>query len=60
MEYIEYCKMIVNHDGDAENWYTQLDRCYENGQGVFPSIGIVYHFQKRDFLVNNIGDLCWL
>ena len=27
VEYIEYCKMIVNHDGDAENWYTQLDRC---------------------------------
>ena len=60
VEYIEYCKMIVNHDGDAENWYTQLDRCYENGQGVFPSIGIVYHFQKRDYLDNKIGDMCWL
>lgn len=58
-EYIEYCKMIVNYDGDMETWYAQLNKCYEDGRSGFPSIGIVYHFQKRDYLDNKIGDMCW-
>lgn len=58
-EYIEYCKMVVSHGGDTKKWYAQLDKCYESGQGGFPSIGIVYHFQKRDYLDNKIGDMCW-
>lgn len=36
------------------------DRMYQTGQCAFPSIGIVFHFIKKEYLDNRIGDMCWV
>ena len=37
-----------------------LDRGVDNGDLVFPSIGVIFHFLKRDYVDNKIADSCWL
>lgn len=58
-EYKSYCISMLS-DENSENQLSLLDELYENEKAGFPTIGIVYHFQKRDFLDNMIGDTCWV
>ena len=37
-----------------------LDQGVDSGELVFPSIGIIFHFLKRDYVDNRIADSCWL
>lgn len=43
-------------DKEAE----KIDTMYREGKAAFPTIGIVYHFIKNDYLDNRIGDTCWI
>lgn len=44
-----------------ENYYGKyLDQMYENMKTGLPSIGIIFHFIKTDYVDNRIGDMCWV
>lgn len=37
-----------------------LDDMFVEGKIALPTLGIIYHFIKRDFIDNRIGDTCWI
>ena len=55
--YLEY--LTSQLPDEAENKYHEIDEYARNGEMVYPSIGIIYHFLKRDFLDNRVGNVCW-
>lgn len=38
----------------------RMDIPYQNGKLALPTLGIVFHYLKTDFVDNRIGDTCWL
>lgn len=51
------------HDEDlckSDKMRRYADHMYEAGQCAFPTVGIVFHFIKKEYLDNRIGDMCWL
>ena len=61
-EYIRYCCDMVNVQDEQLTFETlkQLDSMFEDEVCGFPSIGIVFHFRKIDYLDNRLGDMCWV
>lgn len=62
-EYIGYCRDMAGISSSetlSEQELDSLDYMYHSSLCGFPSIGIVFHFQKAEYLDNKIGDMCWV
>lgn len=62
-EYIHYCCNMANVQNSEqllEGELQLLDSMFEREICGFPSIGIVFHFRKVDYLDNRLGDMCWV
>lgn len=57
--YIEYVKDIVYENTEGVPG-TEADRMFAMEQCSFPSIGVIFHFLKVEYLDNRIGNMCWL
>lgn len=62
-EYVHYCcdmANVRNKDQLSDEKLCQLDSMFEREVCGFPSLGIVFHFRKVDYLDNRLGDMCWV
>lgn len=62
-EYIHYCCDMANVQNEkllSKEKIDQLDSMFERAVCGFPSIGIIFHFRKVDYLDNQLGDMCWV
>lgn len=48
------------HYLDRETMLNEMDNIVIEGKESIPSIGIIFHFLKSDFVDNRIGDMCWV
>lgn len=53
--YLDYCQEMVDNVDDSN----RMDEMFFDGTGTFPTLGIIFHFQKKNYLDNQIGDMCW-
>lgn len=44
----------------TENDLERLDELCRSGEAMFPAIGIIIHFVKRDAVDNRVGNMCWV
>lgn len=62
--YIAYVEEMTGELFDKSYEKHELEelanKMYQSGQCAFPTIGIVFHFIKKEYLDNRIGDICWL
>lgn len=56
--YLEYLKGQMG-EKESGKQLSIIDEYVKEGKIVCPSIGIIYHFLKRDFLDNRVGNACW-
>lgn len=45
---------------DKKTMLNEMDHIVMEGKESIPSIGIIFHFLKADFVDNRIGDMCWV
>lgn len=50
---------LIEWTGDRRQ-LEPLDILYRDGKNALPTLGIVIHFIKQDFVDNRIGDTCWI
>lgn len=61
--YKDYIFEMSNIDGkehSLEEVKKDADQLYKKGLFSVPTIGIVFHFIKRDFIDNITGNMCWV
>lgn len=51
---------IPQWEGNADALKRRMKKLEEENRISVPTIGIVFHFIKNDFVDNRIGDMCWL
>lgn len=49
---------VENRDGDS--YLRLLDSLYRDEKVTLPTLGIVFHFIKTEYVDNRIGDTCWI
>lgn len=44
----------------VEEYVENLDNLYFESRITIPTVGIVFHFLKRDYVDNKVGESCWI
>lgn len=45
---------------EREVYEAALDNLYQENRLTIPTLGIVFHFLKRNYVDNKVGDCCWI
>lgn len=51
---------IYTWDVKDEALLQKMDTCCKNGELSVPTIGIVFHYIKNDYVDNRLGNTCWV
>ena len=59
-EYIEDIVELWDYEINEADFKKKADSLYNEKNMAVPTMGIVYHFIKNDFIDNVSGDMCWV